>query len=55
MYTSSRINEPGIIKVRNSVMYYVSTLQSSTRESTVTALKSAFIIYKVLLSLKYIK
>lgn len=54
VYTSSRINEPGIIKVRNSVMHYVFTLQSSTRESTVTALKSAFIIYIVLLSLKYI-
>lgn len=54
VYTSSRISEPGIVQVRNSTMYYVSKLQSSTRESTVTALKAAFIIYIVLLSLKYI-
>lgn len=53
VYTSSRINEPGILQVRDSVMYHVSTLQGSTRESTVTALKAAFIIYIVLLSLKY--
>ena len=54
VYTSSRINEPGILRVRDSVLYYVTTLQGSTRESTVTALKAAFIIYIVLLSLKYI-
>lgn len=53
VYTSSRINEPGILRVRDSVLYYVTTLQRSTRESTVTALKAAFIIYIVLLSLKY--
>lgn len=53
VYTSSRINEPGILQVRDSVMYHVTTLQGSTRESTVTALKAAFIIYIVLLSLKY--
>ena len=54
VYTSSRISEPGIVQVRDSTMYYVSKLQSSTRESTVTALKAAFIIYIVLLSIKYI-
>ena len=53
VYTSSRINEQGILQVRDSVMYYVTKLQGSTRESTVTALKAAFIIYIVLLSLKY--
>lgn len=54
VYTSSRISEPGIVQVRDSTMYYVNKLQSSTRESTVTALKAAFIIYIVLLSIKYI-
>jgi hypothetical protein len=54
VYTSSRITEPGILQVRESVAHYVSTLQTSTRESTVTALRTAFIIYVVILSLKYI-
>lgn len=54
VYTSSRISDPGINLVRESVLYYVNTLQKSTRESTVSALKAAFIIYIVILSLKYI-
>jgi len=54
VYTSSRISDPGINLVRNSVMHYVTTLQKSTRESTISALKAAFILYIVLLSLKYI-
>ena len=54
VYTSSRITEPGILQVRESVAHYVSTLQTSTRESTVTALRTSFIVYVVILSLKYI-
>jgi hypothetical protein len=54
VYTSSRISEPGILQIRDSVARYVAMLQNSTRESTVTALRTAFIVYIVILSLKYI-
>jgi len=55
VYTSSRISDPGINLVRDSVLYYVTKLQKSTRESTVSALKAAFILYIVVLSIKYIR
>ena len=54
VYTSSRISDANIIQVKNSVAYYVGTLQGSTREATVTALRTAFIVYIIILSLKYI-
>lgn len=55
VYSSSRIIDPGIVAVRESVNDLVLELQSSTRETTISALKISFILYILLLSLKYIK
>lgn len=55
VYSSSRITDPGIVAVRESVNDLVLELQSSTRETTISALKISFILYILLLSLKYIK
>lgn len=55
VYGSSRIADEGIVEVRRSVSYLLTKIQSSTREATLTALRSAFVIYIIMLSFKYLK
>lgn len=54
MYSSSRIADEKVVAVRVSCEALVLEVQSSRRETTVSALKIAFAIYIVLLSLKYL-
>lgn len=54
-YSSSRINDEGIVYVRRSIVYLIDNIQDSTREATVTSLRTAFVMYVILLSFKYLK
>ena len=54
MYSASRVLEQDIVNIRNSVDALVLELQKSRRETTVSAIKVAFILYIVVLSLKYL-
>lgn len=55
VYSSSRVSDPGIVTVKSSVGNLVLELQASRRETTLSALRVAFIIYIMLLALKYIR
>ena len=54
-YSSSRINDEGVTYVRRSIVYLIDNIQDSTREATVTSLRTAFVMYIILLSFKYLK
>lgn len=54
VYSASRVLEQDIVNIRNSVDALVLELQKSRRETTVSAIKVAFILYIVVLSLKYL-
>lgn len=54
VYSSSRVAEPGIVNVRVTSLELILELQPSRRETTVSALKIAFVLYFILLSLKYL-
>ena len=54
-YSSSRINDKGVTYVRRSIVYLIDNIQDSTREATVTSLRTAFVMYIILLSFKYLK
>ncbi len=53
MYRSSRIADPGILQVKESVAEFVEGLRVSNREATKASLKIAFILYIILLSFNY--
>lgn len=55
VYSSSRILDEGITRVRSSVLYLINNIQDSRREATVTSLRTAFVMYIILLSFKYLK
>lgn len=55
VYSSSRVSDSGIITVKSSVGNLVLELQASRRETTLSALRVAFIIYIMLLAVKYIR
>lgn len=55
VYSSSRILDEGILHVRRSVSYLLTKIQDSQREATLTSLRTAFIMYVILLSFKYLK
>ncbi len=55
VYSSSRISDEGITYVRRSIVYLIDNIQDSTREATVTSLRTAFVMYIILLSFKYLK
>ena len=55
VYGSSRVSDEGIVRVRNDVAYLINQIQNSTRESTVTSLRIAFVLYIVILAFKYNK
>ena len=55
VYSSSRISDAGIIAVKSSVGNLVLELQASRRETTLSALRVAFIMYIMLLAIKYIR
>ena len=50
LYRSSRINDPVVLQVKNSVDKFVDDTKVSSREATNASLKIAFILYIVLLS-----
>lgn len=55
VYGSSRVSDEGIVRVRNDMVYLINQIQNSTRESTVTSLRIAFVLYIVILAFKYNK
>lgn len=55
VYSSSRVNDVGIITVRSSVAELILQLQASRRDTTLSALRVAFVMYIMLLAIKYIR
>lgn len=53
-YSSSRIIDPDILAVRNSVGVFVDSCNITRREATKVSLKIAFILYIIIKSFKYI-
>lgn len=54
LYRSSRIADPGILVVKNSVEYFINQHTSSIRSSTNASMKIAFILYIIILSFEYL-
>jgi len=54
LYTNSRINDEDILNIKTSVEYFVNNNMHLKREQTLTALKIGFILYILLLSMKYV-
>ena len=54
VYGSSRILDPGILQVRESVAYMINNLSDSKRTETLSAFKIAFVLYIIILSFKYL-
>lgn len=54
IYHASRITDPNVLRVKNSVEYMVQLLSNSRRDTTITALKLAFIQYIVAMTMKTI-
>lgn len=52
VYRASRIANPDIISIKNSVDYFVSKNTSYTREATCVSLRTAFILYLIIMSFK---
>ena len=55
VYSSSRILDPGVIRVRNSVAYMTSDLLNSERDATQASYRIGFILYILIMSFKYNK
>nr|DAQ06705.1 MAG TPA: hypothetical protein [Caudoviricetes sp.] len=53
LYRSSRISDPGILLVKDSVAAFVDELKVSDREATKASLKIGFILYLILMSFDY--
>lgn len=53
IFSSSRITDTDIQKLRASTNFYVSTLQDSTRETTVSALRIGLVLYLVLTAMRF--
>lgn len=54
IYSSSRIADPNINRVKASVAHFVESLDISPRESTKPSLRLAIILYVILKSMKYL-
>jgi len=54
IYSSSRIVDPGIISVKNSVDAFVEEHSKSKRTATNSSLKIAFVLYVIFKSFKYL-
>ena len=54
-YSSSRVIDQNILNVKASVSYMLSEVSKITRESSLAALRLGFILYIVILALKYLK
>ena len=50
LYRSSRVSDPIIVKIKDSVSYFVEGTKLSSREATNASLKIGFIMYIILLS-----
>lgn len=55
VYSSSRVSDTGIIQVRESVTHLVKSLNVSSRDATIASYRIGFILYIVLLTIKYRK
>jgi len=55
VYSSSRVSTPEILAVKQSVEYFVDSLNRTKRESTKASLRLAVIMYCVYKSFKYLK
>jgi hypothetical protein len=53
-YSSSRINDPQIMTIRNSIKYYVDQADKTKREATKSSLKIAVIMYVIFKCLAYL-
>jgi len=54
IYSSSRISDVELYRVKESVSYFVDTASKSVRESTNSSLKLAFILYIIFKTFKYV-
>ena len=52
-YRSSRINDPNILRIKDSVEHLVELTKISSRDSTKASLKIAFIVYIIMLTFDY--
>jgi len=55
VYSSSRISDQSILNIKATVNLLIQQIQYSTRETTVSALKIALIIYIILIAIKNMK
>lgn len=55
VYSSSRVSDPSILNIKATVNILIGLIQHSTRETTVSALKIALIVYIVLIAVKSMK
>ncbi len=55
IYQSSRISDPSLVRVKDSVGYIVDLCGGTAREATKSSLRLAFIMYVILKSMKYLK
>jgi hypothetical protein len=53
IYSNSRITDQDILDIKNSVDYFIEKNSNTKRDQTKTALKIGFILYIMLLSMKY--
>jgi len=50
LYRSSRINDPIIVKIKESVGKFIESTKVSSRDATISSLKIAFILYIIMMS-----
>ena len=54
IYSSSRIADPEILQIKDSVTYFVDSIKTTQRESTKASLRIALIMYIIAKTIKYI-
>ena len=52
-FRSSRVNDPDILRIKDSVEHLVEIAKVTSRDSTKASLKIAFILYIILLTFDY--
>ena len=50
LYRSSRVSDPIVVKIKDSVSNFIDSTKLSSREATNASLKIGFIMYIILLS-----
>lgn len=54
IYSSSRINDPDILQIKQSIAYLVDSFGISRRETTISSLRLAIVLYFLIKSFKYL-